>query len=228
MLLFHSISCFRVITFLAGGLFFHVPIHRPTICHTSIPFLCLSTQPPILLYCTSVNCSSFRNCEICISLLRKMFWCSAALVRFCAAGSCAACCSGERTDPSGAGRKAASCTVTLDLFYAFVKEHPRGELNGKSLLPSKTHRQGVGFFSPGLKPGTIPFCCDKVWPQDFHAWPGGWARIGLAAQSCAGRVLRSGARCGARGKDETCSAQRHDTKGCSTKKKIRRVRSSGS
>ena len=120
MLLFHSISCFRVITFLAGGLFFHVPIHRPTICHTSIPFLCLSTQPPILLYCTSVNCSSFRNCEICISLLRKMFWCSVALVRFCAAGSCAACCSGERTDPSGAGRKAASCTVTLDLFYAFV------------------------------------------------------------------------------------------------------------
>jgi hypothetical protein len=102
-----------------------------------------------------------------------MFWCSAALVRLCAAGSCAAGCSGERTDPSGAGRKAASCTVTLDLFflvfYAFVKEHPRGELNGKTLLSSKTHRQGVEFFSPGLKPGMISFRCDKVWPQDFHA-----------------------------------------------------------
>jgi hypothetical protein len=50
-----------------------------------------------------------------------------------------------------------------------VKEHPRGELNGKTLLSSKTHRQGVEFFSPGLKPGMISFRCDKVWPQDFHA-----------------------------------------------------------
>lgn len=41
----------------------------------------------------------------------------------------------------------------LDLFYAFVQEHPPGELTGKRAKerrisrPSKTHRRsGVGFF----------------------------------------------------------------------------------